>query len=78
MWVIPPIKDHYKNKFPHQLTKPVLVVNNKFTIEWYLKPYNFQDVFPLYQIFSRLCNGEIYTGLKGCEKGYQGVIGLKI
>ncbi|MDC3019693.1 TM0106 family RecB-like putative nuclease [Prochlorococcus sp. AH-736-E15] len=31
-----------------------------------------------YQIFSKLCNGEIYTGLKGFKKGYQGVIGLKI
>ncbi|KGF88513.1 TM0106 family RecB-like putative nuclease [Prochlorococcus marinus] len=31
-----------------------------------------------YQIFSKLCNGEIYTGLKACENGYQGVIGLKI
>jgi uncharacterized protein len=31
-----------------------------------------------YQIFSKLCNGEIYTGLNACKKGYQGVIGLKI
>jgi len=31
-----------------------------------------------YQIFSKLCNGKIYTGLKACKKGYQGVIGLKI
>ena len=31
-----------------------------------------------YQTFSKLCNGEIYTGLKACKKGYQGVIGLKI
>ncbi len=31
-----------------------------------------------YKIFSKLCNGEIYTGLKACKKGYQGVIGLKI
>lgn len=31
-----------------------------------------------FQIFSKFCNSEIYTGLKACEKGYQGVIGLKI
>ncbi len=31
-----------------------------------------------YQIFSKLCNCEIYTGLKACKKGYKGVIGLKI
>jgi len=31
-----------------------------------------------FQIFYKLCNGEIYTGLKACENGYEGVIGLKI
>ena len=31
-----------------------------------------------YQIFSKLCNSEIYKGLKACENGYKGVIGLKI
>jgi len=31
-----------------------------------------------FQIFSKLCSGEIYTGLKACENGYEGVIGLKI
>ena len=31
-----------------------------------------------YQTFSKLCNGEIYKGLKACEESYQGVIGLKI
>ena len=31
-----------------------------------------------FQIFSKLCNGEIYTGLNACKKGYKGVIGLKI
>jgi uncharacterized protein len=31
-----------------------------------------------YQIFYKLCNGEIYKGLKACRNGYQGVIGLKI
>ncbi|MBO6975057.1 MAG: TM0106 family RecB-like putative nuclease [Prochlorococcus marinus CUG1435] len=31
-----------------------------------------------FQIFSEFCNSEIYTGLKACENGYQGVIGFKI
>jgi len=31
-----------------------------------------------FQIFSKLCDGEIYTGLNACKKGYKGVIGLKI
>ena len=41
-------------------------------------PHKAIDKVNQYQIFSKLCNGEIYTGLKACEKGYQGVIGLKI
>ena len=36
------------------------------------------DKLNQYQIFSKLCNGEIYTGLKACKNGYRGVIGLKI
>jgi len=36
------------------------------------------DKINQFQIFSKLCNGEIYTGLKACENGYQGVIGCKI
>ena len=31
-----------------------------------------------YQIFSEFCNGDIYTGLKACKNGSQGVIGFKI
>ena len=41
-------------------------------------PHKAIDKINQFQIFSELCNGEIYTGLKGCENGYQGVIGLKI
>jgi len=36
------------------------------------------DKINQFQIFSEFCNGEIYTGLKACQNGYQGVIGLKI
>ncbi len=36
------------------------------------------DKVKQYQIFSKLCNGDIYTGLKALKKGYQGVIGLQI
>jgi len=36
------------------------------------------DKINQFHIFSEFCNGEIYTGLKACENGYQGVIGLKI
>jgi len=41
-------------------------------------PHKAIDKVNQFQIFSKLCNGEIYTGIKGCKKGYQGVIGLKI
>ncbi|MDC3031636.1 TM0106 family RecB-like putative nuclease [Prochlorococcus sp. AH-716-P08] len=36
------------------------------------------DKINQFQIFSEFCSSEIYTGLKACENGYQGVIGLKI
>ena len=36
------------------------------------------DTVKQYQTFSKLCNGEIYTGLKACKEGYKGVIGMKI
>ncbi len=36
------------------------------------------DKINQFQIFSIFCNGEIYSGLKACKNGYQGVIGLKI
>ncbi len=41
-------------------------------------PHQAIDKINQFQIFSEFCNSEIYTGLKACENGYQGVIGLKI
>ncbi len=41
-------------------------------------PHRAIDKINQFQIFSEFCNREIYTGLKACENGYQGVIGLKI
>jgi len=41
-------------------------------------PHKAIDKINQFQIFSNFCNGELYTGLKACENGYQGVIGLKI
>ena len=41
-------------------------------------PHKAIDKINQYQIFSELCNGEIYTGLKACKSGYQGIIGLKV
>jgi len=41
-------------------------------------PHKAIDKINQFQIYSEFCNGEIYAGLKACENGYQGVIGLKI
>jgi len=48
----------------------------KSDVVW--SPHKAIDKINQFQIFSEFCNGEIYTGLKACENGYQGVIGLKI
>ena len=49
---------------------------NKSCEVW--SPHKAIDKVNQYQIFSKLCNSEIYTGLKACQNGYQGVIGIKI
>ncbi len=41
-------------------------------------PHKAIDKINQFQIFSKFCNDEIFTGLKGCKNGYRGVIGLKI
>ncbi len=41
-------------------------------------PHKAIDKINQFQIFSEFCNSHIYTGLKACENGYQGVIGFKI
>jgi len=41
-------------------------------------PHKAIDKINQFQTFYEFCNSEIYTGLKACKNGYQGVIGLKI
>jgi len=41
-------------------------------------PHKAIDKINQFKIFSEFCNSEIYSGLKACKNGYQGVIGLKI
>jgi len=41
-------------------------------------PHRAIDKINQSRIFSDFCNGEIYTGLKACKNGYQGVIGFNI
>ena len=49
---------------------------NKSSKIW--SPHKAIDKINQYQIFSEFCNGDIYTGLKACKKGTQGVIGINI
>jgi len=52
IWTMPPIKQYYQKDNPINNQKPILVVNNKHTMEWYKKPYNFLDLGVLKSIFS--------------------------
>jgi len=49
--------------------------NKSFEI-W--SPHKAIDKINQFQIFSELCNSDIYTGLKAFQKGTKGVIGFKI
>lgn len=52
-WVPPPYKSIYKNNILI-FNKPLLVVHNKHTIEWRIKPENFIDCNTLKYIFDTL------------------------
>ncbi len=49
---------------------------NKSCEVW--SPHKAIDKVNQYQIFSKLCNGELYYGQKAFKNGYRGVIGFKI
>ena len=49
---------------------------NKSLEVW--SPHKAIDKIKQNQIFSKFCNGEIYTGLKAFKNGYQGIIGFKL
>lgn len=52
-WSPPPIKNYYKKKSKIKIKdKPILVVNNKYNIEWSQKPYNFLSLDFLNEFFS--------------------------
>ncbi len=68
---------HYLKSFIRCKRKAWLDLNGDKSYEVW-SAHKAIDKVNQYQIFSKLCNGEIYTGLKACKKGYQGVIGLKI
>lgn len=52
-WIPPPYKDIYKNNlfvFP----KPLLIIHNKYNIEWHQRPVNFLDIPTLDTLFQTL------------------------
>ena len=49
---------------------------NKSLKNW--SPHKSIEIINHYQTFYKLCHGDLYAGLKACEIGSKGVIGLKI
>ena len=53
IWTPPPIKDYYSKTFDISSQKPILIINNKYNIEWGVKPYNILDLDALFSIFTK-------------------------
>lgn len=52
-WEMPPFKSYYKNNiFTYE--KPILVISNKFAVEWHGKPINYIDIATLYELIDYL------------------------
>ena len=68
---------HYLKSFIRCKRKAWLDFNGNKSFEVWA-PHKAINKINQYQIFSEFCNGDIYTGLKACQKGSQGVIGFKI
>ena len=49
--------------------------NNSYQI-W--SPHQPIEIIKRYKTFYRLCEGDLYAGIKACKKGTRGVIGLKL
>ena len=41
-------------------------------------PHKPIETITQYKNFFKLANGDLYSGLKGCKKGYKGIVGIKI
>ena len=62
-WLAPPYKEYYKNdKFVYD--KPILVVANKYNLEWFRDPVNYLDLGTLRKIFDLHPNHEIFYNRK--------------
>ena len=54
-WTPPPYKEHFKG-FDFGITKPLLIIHNKYNQEWGGSPTNFLDIQILEKIFKLLHN----------------------
>jgi hypothetical protein len=57
-WLMPPFKDHYRNDI-FVYDKPLLIISNKYAIEWGSSPVNFIDIQTLYELID--CLQDKYT-----------------
>ena len=71
------MNNHYLKSFIRCKRKAWLDFKGNKSFEIW-SPHKAIDKINQYQVFSKFCNGEIYSGLKACQKGSQGVIGFKI
>jgi len=49
--------------------------NKSFKI-W--SPHKAIEIINRYEVFNKFSKGDLYSGLKACERGFKGVIGVKI
>ncbi len=70
--VFPRYKDHYQSRSPLTFGKPLLIINNKYTVEWKRPPSNFIDVETLKIIIEKFYEKYqlIYLRPIGKEDGY--------
>ena len=53
-WSPPNLKEHYKGMFQMFFDKPIVVVSNKYQMEWNSNPVNYLDISTLSRIFEIL------------------------
>jgi len=53
-WAPPPLKEYYSKISPLVLRKPILVINNKYNLEWGRGPFNVFDIDILSLLFTML------------------------
>jgi hypothetical protein len=53
-WNPPNYKEYYKNNYFNSYDKPLLIINNKYNVEWSIKPFNFFSIESLDILFTKL------------------------